>query len=221
MGRFGISALALLAATAAPAGAVTLGAFQFKASQFGDTLVESDGGAFSSGNWLNVANSNPGNPGYLTGANFDTGIANIDGTSYTIGYSNPIENVAGVDFGVVVARYSFDPFEIEVSTDGGATFSAVLTIAAVSAVNTGVGKSYFFSGFGPFGATLWVHALDLSAFGVGLGASVDAIRVRGFTELDLIRVAGFGQDDVPMPAPAGPGLLGAGIVLLAARRRRA
>ena len=46
----------------------------------GDTLVESDvssSSTFRARNWLNVVNSDPGNPGALTGGNFDTGIANI------------------------------------------------------------------------------------------------------------------------------------------------
>ena len=57
--------------------ALTLGSFNFNDSQFGNTLGESDGGTFSDNNWLNVVNANPGNPGALTGANVNTGIANI------------------------------------------------------------------------------------------------------------------------------------------------
>ncbi len=51
----------------------SLGPFNFDSALFGNTLVESDGGTFSSQNWLNVTNADPGNPAYLTGANFDTG----------------------------------------------------------------------------------------------------------------------------------------------------
>src|SRR5262245_34517342 len=52
-------------------------------------------------------NGNPGSPGFLTGANFNTGIANIPGAPvYTIGYNTSITNGPGADFGVVTARFS-------------------------------------------------------------------------------------------------------------------
>ena len=69
--------LAGLTAPAAHAATIPLGAFNFDSSLFGNTLLESDGGTFRNSNWLNIVNANPGNPGALTGANFDTGIANI------------------------------------------------------------------------------------------------------------------------------------------------
>src|SRR5437016_5892520 len=65
-----------------------LGSFSLNDSQFGDTLIESDGGVLRSSNWLATNNLDPGNPGALTGANFNTGIANVTpAISYTIGYS--------------------------------------------------------------------------------------------------------------------------------------
>src|SRR5437762_12882610 len=79
----------------------TLGSFTFNDAQFGKTLIEGDGGAHSATNWLNTTNADPGNPAYLTGANFETGIANIGlngrELSYTIGYNTPIVNGTGTD----------------------------------------------------------------------------------------------------------------------------
>jgi hypothetical protein len=96
----------VLAAAGAQAGGVTLGTFTFNDQQFGDTLTQSDGGTFLASNWLNIVNANPGSPGALTGANFNTGIANIGNTGgtvdYAIGYNTPIVNGAGNDFGLVV-----------------------------------------------------------------------------------------------------------------------
>src|SRR6185312_8042398 len=139
----------------APASALTLGAFTFNDSQFGNTLLESDNGTFSASNWLNVVNADPGNPAYLTGANVDTGIANIDTPTYTIGYSTPIVNGTGADIGVIPARYSTDD-------------TITLTINGVTqnygpglAVDTGVPASYFYAGGGPFGAELFVTTVDL------------------------------------------------------------
>jgi hypothetical protein len=98
---------------------VFLGPFNFNAAQFGNSLWEQDGGAHSASNWLNTVNADPGNPGYLTGANFETGIANIGlfggPRSYNIGYDNPLVNVAGPDFGVVVARFSTNNFLLALS----------------------------------------------------------------------------------------------------------
>lgn len=217
----GVAASAL--AFAGSAQAITLGAFEFDNGEFGDTLLESDGGAFSASNWLNVANADPGNPGYLTGASFDTGIANIglSGTpSYTIGYTGGVDNGSGDDFGIVTARYSVsDAITIEFSLDG-ITFSGPIVLGSGLAVSTGVNKSYYYGGGGPFDSTLFVTSIDLSDYGFGAGDTIKAARITGSPELDLIRVAGLGAA-VPEPTTwalmiAGFGLAGAGL-----RRRRA
>lgn len=204
---------------------ILLGAFNFSSALFGNTVTPSDGGTHAAENWLNTVNVDPGNPGYLTGANFDTGIANIgliETPSYTIGYDTPITNGAGDDFGIVVARFSTDPVTIAVSTDGGATFTADAVIAAGSAIDTLETRDYFYAGGGPFSAGLFVHPIDLSDFGLADGAQIDAIRVTTTDEheLDLVRVAGFereGQQDVPEPTTLF--LLGVSLSCAVAARR--
>lgn len=134
--------IVLLAIGFGSAGSVSLGAFAFDNNTFGNTLVESDGGTFRIHNWVNIVNADPGNPGALTGANFNTGIANIGlgGLSplYTIGYNTPIPNLAGKDLGIV-SGYSVlgDTFTISASTDG-VSFGGAVAFAGSSAVNTGV-----------------------------------------------------------------------------------
>jgi hypothetical protein len=121
-----VLALALLLSLGTAYADVALGPVDFNSAQFGNTLLESDGSSHSAHFWLNVVNMDPGNPAYLTGANFNTGIANIGlvgFVSYTIGYSTSIVNKVGVDLGVVVARYSNDFVTIAFSRDGGATFT--------------------------------------------------------------------------------------------------
>jgi len=214
--------LTAMCACATNAQALNVGAFQFDDSMFGNTLLESDGGVFSGSNWLNTANADPGNPGYLTGASVETGIANIgiSGTPvYTIGYSTPIVNGAGDDLGIISARFSTsDNFYVEVSEDG-VTFSGVQVIGFGAATATGVAKTYFYGGGGPFNSELFVSSVDLSAFGVGAGNSVQAIRLTSTPEGDLIRVAGFGAGPA-VPEPATLALLGMGLIPLALKKRR-
>ncbi len=211
----------LLLLTSSAWGNVTLGSFNFNSSQFGDSLVESDGGARSSLAWLNVANSDPGSPGYLTGPNFSTGICNVGNfdrvLSYTIGYDAPIINGGGDDLGVVVARYGEDEgnnFLMAVSADGS-TFTEDIEVLASSAVSTGVGKSYYYGGNGPYDFALHVHAIDLGIFDL---ASISAVRLTIDDELDLIRAAGFGDPVVPVPGAML--LAGLGAALVGGMRRR-
>ncbi|HEY3280897.1 MAG TPA: hypothetical protein VGN26_01350 [Armatimonadota bacterium] len=200
----------------------TLGSFTFNDAQFGDTLGQSDGGTFASQNWLNVVNADPGSPAYLTGANFNTGIANIgyDGQpTYEIGYSTPIVNGAGADLGLVAARFSTDDFQLSVSTDG-LSFTPFQTIDRLAAVATGVTKSYVYNHGGPYSADLFVNSIDLSGFGLSEGQSIVAVKVTSSPQGDLIRVAGFMR-----PVPETTTLLGflpglAALGLLAPRRRR-
>ena len=92
---FSIAVCAFFCLTAINGWALTLGTFQFNDSQFGDALLESDGGTYRSSNWLNIVPGDPGNPAALTGPNVDTGIANIglfESPLYTIFYDTPITN---------------------------------------------------------------------------------------------------------------------------------
>jgi hypothetical protein len=174
-----------LVAMTAQASTIMLGTFSFNSRQFGNTLTQSDGGTFLNNNWLNVVDSNPGSPGALTGPNFDTGIANIgiDGTTidYTIGYNTPIVNGAGADFGLVVGySWETDTYHIAVSTDG-ITFTPFQNFpGGTLGVNTGVRMAYWYAaGDGRSPTDLIVVPIDLSLFGIALGASVDAIEIQG------------------------------------------
>lgn len=191
----------------AESGTITLGSFRFNDQQFGNTFSEDDGGAFRNANWLNIVNLNPGSPGTLTGPSFTTGIANIGlggSPTYTIRYNTPILNNSGADLGIVSARYSIaDTFKLAVSTDGK-TFSAFVSFGPTQAVNTGEKASYFYDGAGPYPAVFFVTPVDLSSFGVSAGESISAVKVTGFPEADLIRVAGLRQE-VPLAIRGGTG----------------
>jgi hypothetical protein len=221
---------ALAIAGVAQAGTITLGTFNFNDQQFGNTLIESDGGTFRVGNYLNVIAADPGNPGALTGANFNTGIANVGinanaNIDYTIGYSTPIVNLAGNDLGLVVAFSApGDTFHVAVSVDG-TTFTAFQDFAGSGATNTGVSMSYFYGGSGPSSTFLYVIPIDLSTFGIGAGSSIVAVELEGRTgeQPDYIRAAGLNpSSDSAVPEPFSIGLTAVGLAALVyARRRRA
>jgi hypothetical protein len=196
LGAIGLAAMLALAGSPAFAAPIALGPFTFDSAEFGNALVQSDGGTWAASNWLNIVNADPGSPGYLTGANFNTGIANIglSPVSYTIGYATPIVNGSGADFGVATAHYSTND-------------TITLTINGVTqnygpglGVSTGVSEPYFYNGTSFSPVPLFVTSIDLSDFGVSPGAGVSSITVTGSPELDLIRVAGFATNAVPTPA---------------------
>jgi hypothetical protein len=200
--------------------AATLGPFTFNDSQFGNTLLESDGGGYSNSNWLNTVNLNPGNPAVLTGANFNTGIANIGLSGhplYTIGYNTAIANGLGPDLGIVSARFSTsDTFSLAVSTDG-INFTAPIDFGPELAVTTGVARSYFYSASPnqTFSSVLFVTPVDLAAFGLAPGATILATRITSSPEGDLIRVAGLS-----VPEPNSLVLISAGAFSLLAHHYR-
>lgn len=220
MKRFFCAVCAVLLSTSAANASINLGTYSFDANEFGNTLLESDGGSFSAGNWLNIANVNPGNPGYLTGANFDTGIANLNAGSatYTIGYSQAITNGAGDDMGIVAARYSADTFDVSVSLDG-VNFSPTISFGPGTGVATGVFKNYFYGGGGPYAAQLYVSPVNLDVFGIASNASIVSVRISGNPQADLIRVAGFADGAIPEPGAIAIWSV-FGLVGLSFRRRK-
>lgn len=210
-----ISLAAMLTSGTAAAASLGLGAFQFDTARFGDTLAESDGGTFRTANWLNTVNADPGTPGALTGANFNTGIANINSVIYTIGYSTGIVNGAGADFGVVTARFSSDTIDLTVN-------GTTLAYGPALGIGTGVFRDFFYGGPFVYDAQLFVTPVDLSDFGLAAGAVANSISVTSGSQLDLIRIAGFDTGTTVVPVPGAMLLMVSGLLGIAgwARRKR-
>lgn len=214
----------LFLASCGTASALTLGTFTFNDLQFGNSLEHSDGGELASQFWLNTVNADPGSPGYLTGPNVETGIADIGAylpAIYTIGYDNYIFNDVGSDLGIIVARLSIDNFQIAVSADG-VNFSTDQLIGAATGEVTGVSRTYFAGGYGPYVADLYVHPIELGEFGITEGSSIRAVRITSHQQGDLIRVAGMnasGVSAVPEPAPLPMVAIGAAAIAILGRKK--
>ena len=210
--------LASLAVCASLAHAqTTLGSLTFNDNQFGDTVTASDGGSHAAGNWLNTTAADPGVPGILTGAHFETGVANMfNGLSYTIGYNTPIANIAGDDLAIVVARYDTSDIDFALSKDGS-TFGADNTAAGADFMDSGESRSYFYGtpNNGPFDADLYYYLIDLSDYGFAANETLNAVRITDTTgDSDLIRVAG-------VPEPTTMTLLGLGALVALRKRKKA
>ncbi len=116
-----------------------------------------------------------------------------------------------------------DIYHIAVSTNG-TTFTPFQNFpGGTLGVDTGVNMSYWYAGGGPYATDLVVVPIDLSLFGIPLGASVDAIEIQGDAgeQPDLFRIAGFATGTLGTPEPVSLLLVGAGLAGLASWRRRA
>lgn len=208
-----MASLVLTAALGGSSFALGLGSFNFDAAKMGDYLIESDGGSHRAANWLNLANVDPGNPGALTGANFDTGVANMSGSiTYTIGYNSAIVDQVGDDLGIVVARYSFD--DVRFRLNDGSAWTSWFALGSGTAVSTGVMKNYWYAGGGPYVAELWVHALDMSAYGVSMVKEIEIGDNGQSPQLDLVRAGGL------VPEPGTMTALALGALALLRRKTR-
>lgn len=172
-------------------------------------------GPFNPGGWLNTTDAAINTNDAFSGAGIlERGWANIDvADSIDFVFTAGVTNNAGADLVMLDAR--FDEGEYLVSTDAdGFTATFALTIAMF--VDTGETRDYYFglNNMGPFTASTWGAAFDLSSLGIADGNSVNTIRVTASnTMADPI---GLGRI---VPAPATSLLLATALVPFTRRRR--
>jgi hypothetical protein len=209
------SAIALVAA-ALTAGAASasevIGPWNVRAADSASLTTDPMG---SITGWLNVANAPVTVNEAFSGSNIlDDGIANAAiGYTVEVVFNTPVVNLPGPDMVMFEAQFDAGDYAISTDFDG---FAASLALPASSFIDTGEVRDYFFelNSDGPFSASIWGGAFDLSALGVPNNASVSAIRFTSTNNMtDPIGLAAI------VPAPAGVAALALG-GLAAMRRRR-
>ena len=165
--------------------------------------------------WLNVVDAPVNVNAAFSGADIlSDGMANADiGYTVEVVFNSPVVNLPGADMVMFDARYDAGDYSVSADFDG---FAASLALPSSSFIDTGEVRAYFyeFNSNGPFPASIWGAAFDLSALGVPDNAAVSAVRftsTNGAT--DPIGLAAI------VPAPAGVATLALG-GLVAMRRRR-
>jgi PEP-CTERM motif len=155
-------------------GATIIGPFEVGASATSATLISGGGSLFK---WINSANTPLTLSEALTDATLiETGFANAAlGTTIELGFAQgAATNNAGSDL-VLFEAFGIDQYVISTSFDG---FVTEFTLAASDFIDTGLSRSYFYGGNGPFESGVFGAAIDLSSLGVSSGTSVSAVRIR-------------------------------------------
>lgn len=210
----------LAAALAAPLRAEIIGPWDISDAPVSAALVAGGGGAWD---WLNVVNAPISVSTAFSGFSIiDDGYANGPaGTTVEMTFAPGVAvNGPGDDLVVFDGRYSVNSYAWSTSYDG---FVAEEALPGGAFAFTGVVKSYFYGGGGPFSALVMAKAVDLSTLGVPLGASILKVRLRGTTtEVDPLGIGvlrGRGGQVPSVPEPGSLAFLGLGAAMALRRRR--
>jgi hypothetical protein len=130
------------------------------------------------GGWLNVANSPLSVSECFSGFSIIAdGQANwTPGSEVEVTFAAPgVSNQAGPDLVMFDARFSSNSYDISTDFDN---FTAVKSLPVNAFTYTGVDRTYYYSGSGPYLGTIWAAPVELSELGVPLGASVSRVRFK-------------------------------------------
>ncbi|HEX9792814.1 MAG TPA: hypothetical protein VGC54_02415 [Planctomycetota bacterium] len=142
-----------------------------------DAAAQVAGGSGSPWGWLNSTNAAVSVNDAFSGAGMvEDGFANsLAGVVVEVFFAGGVTNGPGADVVMLDAQFDSGTYFISADHDGFGTEATV-----TPAVNTGEVRAYYYehNAGGPFTATVYGGELDLSAIGVGAGASVTRIRFR-------------------------------------------
>lgn len=204
------SILGVAGFAAAGASAQLIGPFDIMQNATSAQLIAGGGAGWD---WINTVNADTSVNDAFSGSDLiDRGYANASlGTIVEVTFARGITNQPGDDAVLFDARFSDNSYSVSADHDG---FSTALVFASSDFTNTGVNRRYFYGGSGPFEATVFGVAFDLSNLGVAPGQKVLALRFE--TTSGQADPLGFGS---LVPTPGGTAVLATGL-LLGARRRR-
>lgn len=123
--------------------------------------------------WLHVVNSPVDvNEAFSGFSIIDDGWANIAPGNYiVVTFAPAIPNIAGPDLVLFDGHYDEGTYAVSTDYDG---FTA--TVGAGPGADSGVDRSYYYDGAGPYGADIFGMEIDLSNLGVPADATVSSIR---------------------------------------------
>ena len=166
---------AVVAALATPLDAQveTIGPWQIRAAPSSAALISGGGPLWD---WMNVANSQVGVPAAFSGVStIADGYANAEtGTVVEVAFhAGELVNGIGPDLVMLDALYSNNTYDVSTSHDG---FQSWVGVPAFG--QTGVFRSYYVGGYGPYPIEIGGAGVDLTSLGVPSGATVIAVRFR-------------------------------------------
>ncbi|MBU0640497.1 MAG: hypothetical protein KKB50_16665 [Planctomycetes bacterium] len=167
-----------------------------------------------SSGWLNVVNASVDYNAAFSGFSIiDDGMANEpNDTIVEMDFAaGAAVNIAGSDLVMFDGRFSENSYYFSVDYDG---FATELSLPLTAFSDTGVNRTYYYNGAGPYDADVMAAEIDLSFFGVPLGGSVTSVRFRT-TDNGQADPLGVGS---LVPEPASATLLCLGALALIRRR---
>lgn len=191
-------------------GTETIGPYTIVEAPISATLTSGGGASF---NWLNVVNASVSINEAFTGFSvIADGYSNGNaGTTIIVTFApGSLHNGPGYDLVLFDAVNDGNTYRIAASHNN---FASEMLLTSPDFTDTGVDRTYYFGGTGPFTYDVTAAEIDLSSMGVPDGATVDQVRI--FAEAPSADPLGIGvvMSAGPVPTLSEVGLIGLVILL--------